>query len=94
MKVMQENERLKDYVRKNKDDHKKYMAQKEELVQALYAKVKKYKQQYEEKVQEYQAKIKYLQGKMQQNDSVGEDLDRQLEELAKLEGQDQEQDDG
>jgi predicted RNase H-like nuclease (RuvC/YqgF family) len=88
MKIAQENERMKDYVRKMKEENKNYKAQMEELVQALSSRLKKYKLQFEEKVQSYEAKIKHLESKLKANNSVGEDLDRELEELAKLEAVD------
>ncbi len=59
----------------------------EELVQSLSAKVKKYKSQYEEKIQAYEAKVKYLEVQLQKTNRVGQDLDRQLEELAMLEAE-------
>ena len=59
----------------------------EELVQSLSVKVKKYKSQYEEKIQAYEAKVKYLEVQLQKTNRVGQDLDRQLEELAMLEAE-------
>ena len=60
MKVVQENDRLKEYVRKIKDENKSCKIQMEDLVQAMSAKMKKYKQQYEEKVRIFEAKVKFL----------------------------------
>lgn len=59
----------------------------EELVQSLSVKVKKYKSQYEEKIQAYEAKVKYLEVQLQKTNRVGQDLDRELEELAMLEAE-------
>jgi hypothetical protein len=59
----------------------------EETIQHLKVRIKKYKHQYEDKINEYKNKVLYLENKVQGADPVSDDLDKELEELAKLDGE-------